>query len=503
MSASVQSKMIRGAGWMLLFQLLDRVLGLTSMLLLVHLLSPADFGIIAMAISFIAMGELLSMFRFDLALIQHQNVTDEHYYSAWTCNVLLGCAITALLLALAWPAAQFYHQPEVFEVLCALAFGPLLASVENIGVVRFRVHLQFRKEFFFRTSRRLISFVVALPLAFMLRDYWALVAAILVTKLGSSLLSYLAHDFRPRLCLTKASELFGFSKWMLFNNTIAFFKEHATDFVIGRFHGPAALGLYDISHEISSLPTADLSAPINRALIPGYARLGAGDELRSAYATAMSSLTLIALPAAAGIFAVAPFLVPVALGNAWLGATPLLEILAFNGAVVLFHSSIGAALIAKGYPRDVARVNTYYVLLLLTLLAVLAPNYGTVGVAYAVVGAAVVMTPAFLSIIKRRLGVDVGIFARAVVRPLLASVLMLLVVRGVLPAYESSMSLERAAALLAGGVALGVVVYAGTIGLLWVMMGRPVGVEHKLFQHIRGQSAQRAADSPVAAVDRH
>jgi lipopolysaccharide exporter len=485
MLASVQSKMIRGAGWMLLFQFLDRALGLVSMLVLVRLVSPADFGIVAMAISFVAMGELLIMCRFDLALIQHQNATAEHYHSAWTCNVLLGCAITVLLLALAWPAAQFYNQPEVFGVLCALAFGPLLVSVENIGVVRFRVELQFRKDFFFRMSRRLITFVVALPLAFMLRNYWALVAGILVTKLGTSVLSYLAHDFRPRLCLTRASELLGFSKWMLFNNIIAFFKDNATDFVIGRLHGPAALGLYGISHEISSLPTADLSAPINRALIPGYARLGPGDELRSAYGNAMSSLTLVALPAAAGIFAVAPFLVPVALGSQWLGATALLEILAFNGAVVLFHSSIGAALVAIGYPRDVAKTNAYYALLLLTLLAVLAPSYGTVGVAYAVLGTGVVMTPAFLFLVKRRLGVGVGIFARAVVRPLLASILMLLVVRGMLPAYESSMSFERAAAFLAGGVALGVAVYVGTIGLLWLLMGRPVGVEHKLFERIR------------------
>jgi O-antigen/teichoic acid export membrane protein len=488
MSSSVQGKMIRGAGWMLLFQLFDRGLGLVSMLVLVRLLSPTDFGIIAMAVSFVAMAELLIMLRFDIALIQHQSPTDEHYHSAWTCNVLLGCAITVLLLALAWPAARFYQQPEVFAVLCALAFGPLLTSVENIGVVRFRVELEFRKEFFFRISRRVITFAVALPLAFMLRDYWALVAGILVTKLGSSALSYVAHDFRPRFCLAKARELFGFSKWLLFNNTIGFFKENSTDFVIGRLHGPAALGLYGISHEVAYLPTADLSAPINRALIPGYARLGPGEELRSAYAHAMGTLTLLALPAAAGIFAVAPYLVPVALGSAWLGATPLLEILAFNGAVVLFHSSIGAALIAKGFPRDVARVNACYVLLLLTLLAVLAPRYGVVGAACAVLGTAVAMTPVFLFLIRRRLGVGPEVFARAVVRPLLASALMLLVVRGVLPTYEGSMSLERAAALLAGGVALGVAVYAGAIAFLWMLMGRPLGVEHKLFEHLHGRA---------------
>jgi len=485
MSAGVQGKMIRGAGWMLLFQLLDRSLGLVSMLVLVHLLAPKDFGIIAMAMSFVAVGELLTAFRFDLALIQHQNPTEEHYHSAWTCNVVLGCVVTAILLALAWPAAEFYDQTEVFEVLCALAFGPLLASLENIGVVRFRVQLQFRKEFIFRLSRRMIAFVVALPLAFLLRNYWALVGGILVTKLGSSALSYVAHEFRPRFCATKARELFAFSKWMLVNSTIALLKEHASDFIIGRLQGPAALGLYDISREVASLPTADLSAPINRALVPGYAKLDTGDALRAAYGNAMASLTLIALPAAAGIYVVAPYLVPVALGSKWMEAVPLLEVLAFNGAVVLFHSSMGGVLIAKGYPRDIARVNVYYALLLLGLLALLVPYYGAVGAAYATIGAAISMTPCFLYLVKRRIGVGLGMFGRAIVRPLLASALMVFAVRWTLPTYEQSMSIERAATLLISGVAIGVVVYASAIALLWKLMGCPVGVEHELFGRIR------------------
>jgi O-antigen/teichoic acid export membrane protein len=485
MSASVQSKMIRGAGWMLLFQLLDRILGLISILILVHLLLPSDFGILAMAMSFVAAGELLTAFRFDVALIQHKDPTDEHYHSAWTCNVLLGCAITALLLVLAWPATQFYEQAEVFEVLCALAFAPLFASVENIGIVRFRVELQFRREFLFRLSRRLITFVVALPLAFMLRNYWALVAGLLVTKLGSSVLSYVAHEFRPRFCLTRAGELFGFSKWMLYNNFIAFFKEHASDFVIGRLQGPAALGLFGISHEVSSMPTADLSAPMNRALLPGYARLNPGDELRAAYATAMSSVALIGLPAAAGIYAVAPYFVPVALGSEWMAAIPLLEILTFNGAVVMFHSSIGAALVAKGHVRDITRANIYYVLLMLAMLAALVPYYGVVGAAYALLATALAMSPSFLYLIWRRLGVGVGIYARAIVRPLLASTLMILTVRWALPDYEESMSIQYAAALLLGGVVLGAAVYASAVALLWALMGRPAGVEHKLFERIQ------------------
>ncbi len=98
MSQDVQGEMARGALWMVLFKLLERSLGLISTLILVRLLSPIDFGIIAMATSFIFMAELLTAFGFDVALIQKQDATEEHYHTAWTCNVLLGLLITAAML---------------------------------------------------------------------------------------------------------------------------------------------------------------------------------------------------------------------------------------------------------------------------------------------------------------------------------------------------------------------------------------------------------------------
>ncbi len=470
---------------MLLLKLVDHGLGFISTLILVRLLSPIDFGIVAMGLAFVFMAELLVAFGFDIALIQHPNPTEEHYHTAWTCNVLLGFTITVLLLAVAWPVADFYRQTAVFWVLCALAFGPLFASLENIGIIKFRKELLFRKEFTFRTSRRLIAFIVTLPLAFWLRSYWALVAGVLMTKLGGSALSYVAHEFRPRFCLTKVKELFGFSKWLLINNIVCFFKERSTDFVIGRLHGPASLGLYNISYEIANMPTTDLSASINRALLPGFAKIETENELQTIYGNAMGVLALLALPAAAGVYAVAPFLVPVALGVKWMESTVLVEILAFNGAVILFHSSIGAVLMARGYPSDMTKTNVLYVLLLLGMLAAFVPSHGAAGAASAALATSVMMTPVFLYLIKQRIGVAAERFARAIIRPALASILMALIVRWALPDYERSMAMEHAAYLLIGGVVLGATVYAGAVGLLWMMAGRPDSAERHVLTRIR------------------
>src|SRR5258707_807323 len=113
MPASTERKMVSGAAWMGLFKLVERSLGLASTLILARLLSPQDFGLVAMALSFIVMAELLTGFGFDIALIQNQAADDQHYHTAWTCNVLLGVLVFLLMLGAAAPVAAFYSEPGV------------------------------------------------------------------------------------------------------------------------------------------------------------------------------------------------------------------------------------------------------------------------------------------------------------------------------------------------------------------------------------------------------
>lgn len=169
--------MALGAVWMVLFKLIERSIGLISTLILARLLLPQDFGTIAMAMTFIAMAELLTAFGFDIALIQNRDATVEHYNTAWTGNLLLGLSIAVVMLVAAVPIAHFYRKPELVWVIVCLAFGPLISGAENIGVVAFRKELTFRREFVFQLSRKLIGFCVVVPLAFWLRNYWALSSA--------------------------------------------------------------------------------------------------------------------------------------------------------------------------------------------------------------------------------------------------------------------------------------------------------------------------------------
>ena len=485
MKPSLNQRITHGAAWMVLFKAVDRSLGLISTLILVRILAPADFGLVAMAMSVIAMAELLSAFGFDIALVQRQRLSDEHYHSAWTCNVLLGLAIGLTLILAAGPVAAFYNQPGLYSVVCVLAMGPTLGGLENIGVVAFRKDLNFRKEFLFLASKKLIAFSITIPLAYWLESYWALVAGMVASRVAGVALSYSLHPFRPRLCLTHAADLFGFSKWLLFNNATIFVRERMTDFALGRLMGPRSLGLFSVANEFSNLTMTELAAPLNRVLLPAFARVQQDRAaLIEAFNASISVLALIALPAAIGIAAVAPYLVPVVLGGKWLDAVPLMEILAMAGGIATFQSPICSILISYGRPDLVLRGHVSYIAIAMIALALLVPRMGAVGAAYSVLVGTVLSTPVFLWMLSRKLGVPARVFLIQTVRPLLASAVMLAIVRSVLPPYLPGLPADQGFGFLLGGIALGVVAYVPTVAALWLLVGRPAGGERIILDAI-------------------
>lgn len=486
---------------MVLFKFVERGLGLISTLILARLLAPGDFGVIAMALSFIAMAEMMVAFGFDTAIIHNQSATTAHLNSAWTCSFLLGMFITALMVSLAYPVSVFYQKPELMWVVMALAFGPIITGAQNIGVVAFRKELDFRKEFRFQVSRKLISFSIVVPLAFFLRSYWALVTGILVSNVASTVISYLMHPYRPRLDLSKALDLFKFSRWLLLNNFAGFLKERSADFFIGRAVGATSLGTYNLAYELSNLPTTEIGGPINRALLPGFAKMQDHAEISAAYTNAVGLLSLFALPSAASIFALAPYLVPVVLGEKWLEAVPLMQLLAFNGALLLFHSSICAVLIGRGFPARVMVANVSYALVLIVMMGLavtLRPDWGVLAVANAALLTSILATPLYLHQLKRSLNLGLMLFVKAVTRPLMASACVALLVPMVLPHYAAGQPFLLTLGLLAAGGMASVLIYSLAVLGFWRMAGRPRGAEDTFLSHAKAFIVKRLGQRAAA-----
>ena len=174
--------MAAGAAWVIIFRLTDRGIGLVSTLILARLLVPADFGLVAMSMSILALVEILSTFSFDIALIQNAKSERRHYDTAWTLNVLLGLANATALLALAIPVSIFYSEPRVIAVMCIIALNCSIQGFGNIGVVAFQKDLDLQKEFRLGVTKKLVAFCVTVTVAYLLRSYWALLAGMIASS---------------------------------------------------------------------------------------------------------------------------------------------------------------------------------------------------------------------------------------------------------------------------------------------------------------------------------
>ena len=219
--------------------------------------------------------------------------------------------------------------------------------------------------------------------------------------------------------------------------------------------------------------------------MPGYAKLVDAALFQSAYAGAVRILSLMVIPAAFGIFAVAAYAVPVFLGPKWIECVPLIQILAISGAFQVFRASMSTVLIAKGFVAPVVSINFFFVIAFFGAMAAFVPQFGLLGVAYVTLAVTVLTTPMLIYQLRSRVQVPLSVLARAAIRPLLASIVMALAVGFALPEHTAAMSLIDAAAWLMVGVILGATVYVTVVLVLWAVAGYPAGGERYMLGKIR------------------
>ena len=151
-----------------------RVLGLVSTLVLVRLIRPADFGIIALATSFMQTIDGMLTLGTEEAVIREAAPDGAFYDTAFTLNLLRGLSVTLLVAAVAWPAAGFFADPRLGPVLLFVACLPLLDGFSNIGTVDFRRDFAFHKEFAIMVLPKLCGIMAAITAAVLLRSYVAM-----------------------------------------------------------------------------------------------------------------------------------------------------------------------------------------------------------------------------------------------------------------------------------------------------------------------------------------
>ena len=478
--------MAKGTGWTVGTQLTIQVIGMLSTMVLARLLVPADFGLVALATALSGALLAVSEFSFDLALIQNQTAARREYDTAWTLSICRNAILAAALAAGAGLIASSFGDERLEPVVYWLALGTFFNGFQNIAVVDFRKELAFHRDLVFIVLGKLGPVVVTLPLAFLWRDYWALVAGIVAGSIFRVALSFAMHSYRPRIAFDGWRDLIHFSKWLLLSNLSVFIIGRSSTFILGKIAGAGAIGVFSISEQIAGMVSTNLLMPLRRAILPGYAKLSDDVEgLRGTFVDIVAVVFLVSAPLTLGIGIVADPLIKLTLGNQWLGAIPLIQVLCVGDFLQLITAAASPIYIATGRPQYTMVLHGGTALATIPLLMVATRWAGVLGAAYATLGVTVISAVLDFVLVNRLLNLSISRLFAGFWRSIISVIVMVAAVAELQALWPISQSPGNLASMLAAAVALGGVVYSGCGVALWILAGRPRGAERHLFEAVK------------------
>ena len=474
MNDSLLTRTARGAGWVMAWRLGMRVLGLASTLVLVRLLAPADFGLIALASGFMQSVDGLMSLGTEEAVIRTRAPNRGIYDTAFTLTAFRGLFVSLLVAATAYPAARFFGDARLGPVLLVIALLPLLDGASNIGAVDFRRDMTFHKEFALMVLPKLGGILVAILAAVLLRSYVAMLCGMLVNRSLRMAMTYVMHPFRPRFSLTAWRALVGYSVWTWLLSLAVLLRDRSDSLFLGRMTGTATLGFYNVGAEIAALPMTELIEPLGRASFSGFAAARhEGGEVGEIFLRLIGFSALLALPVGVGLSAVAAPLTRLALGPGWEQAVPVLQVLAVAGTMLVFGHLSQHLLSAHALLGRLVGITLVGAALRVGFLLVLIPGFGATGAAMAVAIAIGVEQGLMVATALRRFGIGVRGLVAQVWRPALATGVMAVVLWGFGLGWAPG---DRLAVSVVVGAGVFVLALLGA----WLLAGRPAGAEADL-----------------------
>lgn len=470
---SVNQRILLGSVWVIAARWGIRAIGFVSTLILVRLLTPEDFGVVAMAMLVVGIVEVFGETGLVLYLIRHPDPQPSDFDTVWTLRALIGAALAAILFFAAPLGGEFFNQPLLTEVVRWLALRPLMVGLENPGIVWFRKNMEFHRDFEFLVLNKVASFVVTIALAAWLRDYWALVFGILAGGLVSLLQSYRMHPYRPRPRLSNVRAAWSYSFWLLVQHVLVFANDRLDEVVVGRLKTTTDLGQYAVASDLAASPLREIVSPLSRALFPGFVLLASDQQaLARSFGRVLAGVAIVAFSVSGGLAMVATDFTHVVLGPQWTPAAPLLRLLAVGAGFFALSQPIFSLLGATGRVRAAAALS--FLRLAALSAAILPAAYlgdladVAAGRLAAVALASVISIAAFL----RLTAIPTAVVASALIRPALATLVMCGCV-----AAANAAAPDWPALRLAIAVPVGALAFAAALFGLWALQGKPDAAE--------------------------
>lgn len=348
MRDSLKNKAVTAVKWNYVGNAAKAVFQFVVGIALARLLSPADFGLAALAWMLIGFGALFADFGLSSAIVQKDKLSDDDVAYAFTLQIAVGFALTALLLAAALPIATFFKQPLATPVIQVLAPMFLIRSLGQTSYALLTRDLKFSQVQLSAVASYAVGYgIFGIGLAYAHFGVWSLVYAQLIQNILNSALLIFQKPIIPRFKIRHTDKQLGkFGAYVVTANIASYAVTNLDGFFIGHFFGAFSLGIYNRTMNLVGTPMGALTTGIQSALFSSAARAAnRHDALRRAYTTCLLAIAFALAPLLMTMGAVPQTVVVGLFGEHWKAAAPVLPalsvamlvnaLLAFNGPILM------------------------------------------------------------------------------------------------------------------------------------------------------------------------
>jgi PST family polysaccharide transporter len=310
------------------------VLLAVSIVVLARLLSPADFGLIAMVTAVIGIGELLRDFGLSVAALQSKTLTDHEKSNLFWLNTLIGALLAIVVFGASWPIALLYGDGRLVAITQALSVTFLINGIATQFKAQINRDLRFMALGITEAVPQAVGLTAAITIAAVTHSYWALVAQPLVIAVLEGLFCVALSRWRPGLYRRDVpiGRFVRFAGALVGTQALAYVSKSIDSILLGILRGPAELGMYNRAYQVVVLPLSQVTVPLSRVAIPVLSKLQDTAQVFMSYLkTAQFATVTVTSVVYGAMIGFGEPLVRIVLGNQWLDAVPILQVLAVSG----------------------------------------------------------------------------------------------------------------------------------------------------------------------------
>lgn len=441
---------------------LGKTISFATTLILARLLSPEDYGTMALVMVVIGFLGFFNEIGLGSAILQRPSISSEQLNGCFYLSIFISIILYCVTYFLSPFVATYYENPNLTLVIRFVALIFISGAVSTVPGALINRAMNFKLLASIELIAILLQSIVTLALAWQGFGVWALAWGFFVSQLLKASCTFYFGKWYPSQIggVHAAFDLIKFGATVTYSRITWYFYNNAKTPIIGKTLNPQLLGVYAMADTLASLPNAHITSLITNVASPVFAKLQHDiKRLNNTLLRLTSGLALINYPVMVGMAITAAELVPVVLGANWLEATLPLQILCFVGLIKSVDPLITQALISTGKANITARYTS-----LCAVTIPLSVFFGSVqwGLPGAAIGMAVAYSLSSLylfAVARYHLQLSLGQYLRAIRLPLEACVWMVVLVLGASRLLLIA-GLQQASLLLIIKIIIGIVAYA-------------------------------------------